>query len=126
MFFSGNQGPLLSHKMDGLLLTYCLMSLLQVVMFGALLEGRDAHFWCSPKLHRMEIGYFLENMFCSPIAAFSGNVIFQKTLQFPYACSEIHPLQKADLQYCCSALVFVNLEKKYSKRSSILVLKFQA
>ena len=30
---------------------------------------------------------------------------------YPNIYSKIHPLQKADLQYCCSALVFENLEK---------------
>ena len=30
---------------------------------------------------------------------------------YPNIYSKIHPLQKADLQYCCSALAFENLEK---------------
>ena len=54
---------------------------------------------------------FLKKHNLLPLCTRSLVTQFLKKLYFFHIYSEIHPLQKAKLQYFCSALVFENLEK---------------
>ena len=60
--------------------------------------------------------------FLLPLYAFCDNAILQMFC-YSHTYSKILPLQKADLKYCCSTLVFENLEKKILVKDFSFIVK---